>query len=737
MAGHFDASQTRQGEIPSPSDAGSALSSARGSGRSTLRQRFILGVLALLAAIVLLMAGELLSTSHRQAMRVNDLSLARRSLMLADSVSWAFNSTILAQHLFIDYLRAMGLRNPDDFDSEGRKPEITEHLIDHGVMIPQQLNTILINNDGIFINGAISGEQIGMSVADRDYFQEFKRDPGWKISISQIAKARITSQAVVRIAQPVRSSDGTPLGVIVTGFASDYFEQLFNVNRPIGGGTVAVYRFDGSALLNSSVGDPAAASVDVKASLADFLRTGANTAVVAVPGGEGGAVRLVSFHKLDGQPMVVAVSAQTKSLLRDWRREAWILGAAAALIEGIILCVAVLVTSLARADRKVLAERDVKELAEQRELASARELESLIRTIPGLVSRRRRRPDGSWQCLFISSNVGEVAGFDPADVVKPGWLEGIIGPDQHKLLCEHLDSALVEGRASLDLTFRLPSGKLRKAHAEIGRVGADENATDVSVIWTDVTVERSLSAQLAQAAKLATLGEVATGLAHELSQPLATILLAAENAINMLDRTPLDRDRMLGKLEMITGMSGRTASLLDHMRVFGRTDDGSIAALSLQDVAMRAGVLLARRLTSAAVTLKTDFPLDLPRVWAKEVPLEQVLINIVSNACDAYALAGEAIPQDRRLVVIKGEHDLRGQRVIVSVQDKAGGIAEDALPYVFEQFFTTKPADQGTGLGLSINRRAISDMGGSIWAENRDGGAVFFFTLPVANSREN
>lgn len=734
MAGHIDAFQHGQGETPSSPDAESALSSVRELARATLRQRFILGILALLAVIVLLLAGEQLASSRRQAIRLSESGLERQSLMLAESVSWAFNSTILAQHMFVDNLQAMGVRTPDDFDREGRKSKITERLINNGKMIPQQVNTILIDNDGILINAAVDADKAGISFVDRGYFQEFKRNPGWKISIMKIDKARLNGRAALGIAQPVRGSDGAPVGVIVGSFAADYFEQLFDVSRPAGGGTVAVYRIDGSALLYSSVDDPTA--TDAKASLAEFLRAGAENAMVAVPEGGGSGDRLVSFHKLDGQPMVVAVSAPTESLLRDWSREAWSSGAAFALLEGIILCVAALVTSLARANRAVLAERDVKELAERREHASARELESLIQTIPGLVSRRRRQPDGNWQCMFISPNVREVAGFDPADIVKPDWLKGIIGPDQHKLFCQQLDRALEVGRASLDLTIRLPNDKLSKAHAEIGRIGADEKATDVSVIWTDVTVARSHSAQLEQAAKLATLGEVATGLAHELSQPLATITLAAENAINILDRTPLDRDRILGKLEMIAGMSGRTALLLDHMRMFGRTDDGSITALSMQDVALRAGVLLARRLTTASVTLKTDLPLDLPWVWAKEVPLEQALINIVSNACDAYALAGNAIPQDRRLVVIKGERDPQGQRVIVSVQDNAGGIAEDALPHVFEQFFTTKSAEHGAGLGLSISWRAICDMGGSIWAENRDGGAVFFFSLPVANSGE-
>ena len=735
MAARDNSSWSERVDIPNPADVVSALISSRQLRRYSFRQRVILGVLAFLAVVVILLAGVLMVLSRQQALRFSEASLSRRSMMLAENISWAFNSTILEQHLFIDNFLARGWRTPEDFEREASKKSVKEELIAQAKMIPQQLNTILINKNGLFINGVVNAERAGLSLADRDYFQLFSKDSGASLTIVEIAKARITSKSTIGIAQAVRGDDGGLLGVIVSGFSQDYFESLFTANRPMGGGTVAVYRFDGRPLLFSSMDDPTVPPAEPSAELAEFMRSGADGAVVAESDASGSRRRLVSYHKIYGQQLAVAVSASIDTLMRDWRHEAVIFGSAVVFLEGIILSLAVLVISLARAHNEVLAERNVTELAERRELAAARELESLIQTIPGLVSRRRRMPEGNWKCLFVSSNLAEVSGFDPKEVVKADWMEGMIGPEQHALLCARLDRALAKGRSSLDVTMRLPTGKLHKLHAEIGRVGLAENATDVSIIWTDVTVERSFTAQLAQAAKLATLGEVATGMAHELSQPLATISLAAENAINLLERTPLDRVRMLGKLEMIAGMSGRTATLLDHMRVFGRADDGVIVALSMHDVAMRAGLLLARRLTCAAVTLKTELPADLPLVWASEVPLEQVVINIVGNACDAYSLAGEAIPQDQRVVIIKGHYDRDGQRVVITVQDKAGGIPNDTLPYIFEQFFTTKPADQGTGLGLSISKRVIGELGGTIWVENQDGGAVFYFTIPVANSR--
>ena len=124
--------------------------------------------------------------------------------------------------------------------------------------------------------------------------------------------------------------------------------------------------------------------------------------------------------------------------------------------------------------------------------------------------------------------------------------------------------------------------------------------------------------------------------------------------------------------------------------------------------------------------LTTDLPDGLPHVAGAPIPMEQILINLLSNAVDAYGPSDNPRPRE---IAIVGRH--HAGQVALQVRDKAGGIPAPVLPRLFEPFFTTKPPGKGTGLGLSLVFGAVVDMGGTITAHNEDGGAVFEVTLPA------
>ena len=142
-----------------------------------------------------------------------------------------------------------------------------------------------------------------------------------------------------------------------------------------------------------------------------------------------------------------------------------------------------------------------------------------------------------------------------------------------------------------------------------------------------------------------------------------------------------------------------------------------------------AALLLRSKLAKAGVSLNIDMPTDLPAAFGKAVPLEQVLLNVMGNSCDAYVSAGAAVPPVARIIWVKGWAE--GARVVIELRDCAGGIPEAVLPRIFEPFFTTKEVGSGTGLGLSISYGIITDMGGTITARNEQGGAAFRIVLPV------
>ncbi len=240
--------------------------------------------------------------------------------------------------------------------------------------------------------------------------------------------------------------------------------------------------------------------------------------------------------------------------------------------------------------------------------------------------------------------------------------------------------------------------------------------------------ERERAAQLAQASKLAQLGELATGVAHELNQPLTAITLAAQNALKQVERGAVNQETLAARLDRIVQMARRASTVIDHMRVFGRMGGEPSGPIAIAAAVRGARDLLAFKLQRQHIVVEEVLPPDLPPVIGQAVPLEQVLVNLIGNACDAYGVAEEDDPA--RVVTVTAA--LEGDRVTLRVHDAAGGIPLDVLPRIFAPFFTTKPVGQGTGLGLSISYGIITDMGGTLAADSADGTTTFTITLPAA-----
>lgn len=239
--------------------------------------------------------------------------------------------------------------------------------------------------------------------------------------------------------------------------------------------------------------------------------------------------------------------------------------------------------------------------------------------------------------------------------------------------------------------------------------------------------------RLVQAAKLAALGQLATGIAHELNQPLAALRTLSDNAAAFLAR---------GKPERVTENLGHIAALTERMaritgqlrgfarrsdRVSDRVSEGAQAA-GVAPVQVSAAVgnslsLLAEKTRRLGAQVETTVDPALC-VAFDPVRLEQVLVNLLGNALDAV----EGQPQ--RHIALRASRT--GDRVRVQVDDSGPGIAASALPHLFEPFFTTKPPGQGLGLGLVISAGIVQDHGGQIHAANRpEGGAMFTLDLPA------
>ena len=368
--------------------------------------------------------------------------------------------------------------------------------------------------------------------------------------------------------------------------------------------------------------------------------------------------------------------------------------------------------------------------ATERQLGLAREeVDTLTATGPGLLYRARRDADGGREIMFVADGADRILGVGAADILEPGWFAAQCDPAGLAGIADALLMLPPNGTTTVEFRIRDGAGAWRWLRDTVRAVRADGASMDLVGYWTDVTRERDLSRQLGEAAKLALLGEMATGMAHELKQPLGSIGLASEVAAMALQQKPADVETALRKLTRITEQTQRTAQLIDHMRVFGRRDDGPTGAIDLAAAVEGAAAIMSGRLRSKRVNLVCDLPSGLPPVHGQIVLLEQVLINLFANACDAYPSGNSGAPAARRDIEVTAE--LRGETLVAIVADHAGGIPDDIVNRVFEPFFTTKPPDQGTGLGLSISYGIVRDLGGNLSVRNSATGAVFELHLPI------
>ncbi|MFQ5703197.1 MAG: ATP-binding protein [Gemmatimonadales bacterium] len=247
-----------------------------------------------------------------------------------------------------------------------------------------------------------------------------------------------------------------------------------------------------------------------------------------------------------------------------------------------------------------------------------------------------------------------------------------------------------------------------------------------SLILRDTTVQAKLEMQMRRSERLAAISVMAAGLAHELNNPLAVIANRIECMEHEVStRCPecfLRRD-----LTVLREHTHRLGEVTRDLLRFAHDDEGDEAVISLRIVSDRVTRLLSRTFASQDIRLNCVVHEDLPSPVGSEKAVETVLMNLLLNAADATPPGGE--------VTLQVARSTSGDAVEIAVSDTGPGIPRELSAKIFEPFFTTKGAGRGTGLGLAVCRTVVERHGGSIWAENREGGGSrFVVTLPLEPS---
>lgn len=236
---------------------------------------------------------------------------------------------------------------------------------------------------------------------------------------------------------------------------------------------------------------------------------------------------------------------------------------------------------------------------------------------------------------------------------------------------------------------------------------------------------REKQEQLVQAGKLATLGELTTGVAHELNNPLNNIGLFLGNIMDHVEANQVEPERILRDLRNAMQQVRKATTIISHLRTFGRAAPVSREPLSINDVITQAVSLVQEQLRLHQVEVQLNLAPTNPLVCGSAIQLEQVFINLLTNARDAVSKASA-----KHIIVHSTVND---HRVTTIVQDSGPGIPPGLEQRIFDPFFSTKDVGAGTGLGLSITYGILKDHHGSISVESRRGeGARFVVELPLA-----
>jgi len=350
-----------------------------------------------------------------------------------------------------------------------------------------------------------------------------------------------------------------------------------------------------------------------------------------------------------------------------------------------------------------------------------------------------RYPD--LQVTFVSSRMAEMLRYRPEEMMgKSVW--GLISTEDQPRVRELVAEREAKGFTDLHYECRLRRSDGSLLWAEmLSSMAQQGGAPLVLVNAYDITARKEAEAtrrelaelsrkqeeQLVHSTRLAELGEMSAAVAHDLNQPLTGIRNFAKNALYMLEENAGTPEEVKENLRLITEQVDRAAKIINHMRGMTRKSERHLALLNLNSIIRESVEFLTPQLRLTGVETQLDLADNLPAILGDTTRLEQVFLNLLTNARQAMEESEEQRLTVRTFLASDGSRP-----VVAEVRDTGKGFAREDAPKLFAPFYTTKKPGHGTGLGLTISQRIIRDHGGVIEAVGEPAkGATFTIRLPL------
>ena len=334
--------------------------------------------------------------------------------------------------------------------------------------------------------------------------------------------------------------------------------------------------------------------------------------------------------------------------------------------------------------------------------------------------------------LAWSDETYEIAGYDRGTKPTLDLVFQRTHPEDAAFVQEVLQQGTLSG-TDLDYEHRLllPDGSVKFVHVLAHAERDEGNNIEYVGAVMDITARkqaeealRKLQGELAHIARVMTMGELAASIAHEVNQPLASIISSAGACLRWLDAQKLEEARR--SISRVMAEGHRASEIIGRVRALAKKAPPQKDWLDINETIREVLVLARSEIQGRGVALETELPKHIPAILADRIALQQVILNLMMNAIEAMSGMSDG---PRELLVRSGTEG--AEHVVISVEDSGPGLDSKSLDRLFEAFYTTKP--HGLGMGLAVSRSIIDAHGGRLWATaNAPRGAVFQFLLPVS-----
>jgi len=344
--------------------------------------------------------------------------------------------------------------------------------------------------------------------------------------------------------------------------------------------------------------------------------------------------------------------------------------------------------------------------------------------------------------VFVNPRFCEMLGYPPGGIIGKTMLELVHDRDRERVN-EIVQKRVTEGLSDLAYECQMTRADGKTIWVDVASSSGNyEGKPAVLVNAYDITdrkeaeekrrelfeLAKKQEEQLVHSTRLAELGEMAAAVAHELNQPLTGIKNFSKNALFMMDNQVGGADDIKANLHRISEQVDRAARIIGQMRELTRKSEQHFALVDINNTLRESIEFLTPHLKLAGVKLILDLSKDLPKVLGDRIRLEQVFLNLLTNARQAMEDS-----EERRLLIKSYYHSGNSYPVVVEIEDSGKGFSAEEAEKLFTPFYSTKKAGHGTGLGLSISLSIIKNHQGTIEAEGSPGkGAKFTVRLPVS-----